>query len=194
MKKIIKDLFKGLLIISLLVVVLSSCSKNGLNAKSTDVAKSFYTEYLKAKNYDDAKKVKSKYMTDILSDELELRSMQIEADAITGVQDFTGMIKKMVVSEGENEDWAKVTFNMKGEEGRAYRIYEANLHFKSVDNKKLMDTLDLTIYDIDEDGDTSQMVYNTKYANKEELTDEDKLEMESIRKYFEDLYEEGYVG
>ncbi len=176
------------------VTLLFACKPNGVNAKSTEIAKSFYTEYLKAKNEEGRAKSREKFMTPILVDELDLRGKQLEADAITGVQDDTGFINKMTVAEGQNDEWAKVTFDLKETEGVPYRIYEANVHFRVVDDTKLMDTLDMIIYDVDQDGDSSQIVYNTKYANKAELTEEEKAEMERMKKYYDDLFAEGFIG
>ena len=190
MKKI-----KLILIVSLFLLV--SCAPNTLNKKATEIAKSFYTEYLKAVDTLDEKKilkVKNTYMTETMVEEIELRSKQMEADAVTGVQDSTGMINKLVVSDGENDEWAVVTFDMMEEEGKPYKIYQIKLHFKDIGNKRFINTLDMNIYDVDQDGDKVKNEYNTRWANKDELSDVDKKEMENIRKYFEDLAVEGYIG
>ena len=192
MKRIIKAS-----IALLSVALLFSCVPNGLNVKATEIAKKFYTEYLKndiAYNAAKAEKIKKKYMTDVMVEEIDLRTKEMEADAVTGVQDSTDMIKKMQVVEGEDEDWAKVIFDMKAEEGQEYGIYEINLHFRDVENRRLIDTLNLTVYDVDKDGDKSQREYMTKFANKETLTEEDKAAMENIRKYYDELAEEGFIG
>lgn len=190
MKKI-----KLILIASLFLLV--SCAPNTLNKKATEIAKSFYTDYLKACDTLDEKKilnVKKTYMTEVMVEEIGLRTKQMEADAVTGVQDSTGMIKKLDVTDGENEEWAIVTFDMMEEEGKPYRIYQIKLHFKDIGNKRFIDTLNMNIYDVDADGDKVKNEYNTKWANKEELSDSDKKEMENIRKYFEDLEDQGFIG
>ena len=177
--------------------LLVSCAPNTLNKKATEIAKSFYTDYLKACDTLDEKKilnVKKTYMTEVMVEEIGLRTKQMEADAVTGVQDSTGMIKKLDVTDGENEEWAVVTFDMMEEEGKPYRIYQIKLHFKDIGNKRLIDTLNMNIYDVDADGDKVKNEYNTKWANKEELSDSDKKEMENIRKYFEDLEDQGFIG
>lgn len=189
MKKILK-----LLSVVAIATLFVSCKTNETNVKVTEITKKFYTEYLNAENENIRKKVKEKYMIEILAVELDLRSKQMESDAVTGVQDDTNMLSKMVVTEGENEEWAKVTFDMKEIEGEPYRIYETNVHYRLEGDKKLMDTLNLVIYDFDQDGDMSQMEFNTKYANKPELTEADKEEIDRISKYYESLYEEGYIG
>ena len=180
-----------------MAALLSSCAPNGLNVKATEIAKKFYTEYLKndvAYNSAKAEKIKKKYMTDVMCEEIDLRTKEMEADAVTGVQDSTNMLKKMEVLEGEDEDWAKVIFDLFEEEGMEYRIYEINLHFRDIGNRRWIDTLDMIVYDVDKDGDKSQTTHKTKFANKETLTDDDRAAMERIRKYYEDLAEEGYIG
>lgn len=180
-----------------MALLLVSCAPNTLNKKATEIAKSFYTEYLRAVDTLDEKKitkVKKTYMTETMFEEINLRSRQLDADAVTGVQDSTGMINKLQVSEGENDEWAIVKFDMIEEEGKPYRIYEMKLHFRDVDKKRLIDTLDMTIYDVDADGDKIKNEYNTKWANKETLTEEDKKEMSEMNRYFDDLAEEGYIG
>ena len=192
--KIIKKWKLALVVMGLL---LASCAPNTLNKKATEIAKSFYTDYLKACDTLDEKKilnVKKTYMTETMIEEITLRTRQLEADAVTGVQDSTGMINKLEVAEGENDEWAVVTFDMKGEEGKAYRINEIKLHFRDVDKKRLIDTLDMTVYDVDADGDKIKNEYKTKWANKETLSEEDKKEMSEMKRYFDDLEEEGYIG
>lgn len=192
MKRIIKAS-----IALLLAAQLFSCAPNGLNVKATEIAKKFYTEYLKndiAYNAAKAEKIKKKYMTDVMVEEIDLRTKEMEADAVTGVQDSTNMLKRMEVLEGEDEDWAKVIFDLFEEEGMEYRIYEINLHFRDIGNRRWIDTLDMIVYDVDKDGDKSQTEHKTKFANKETLTDDDRAAMERIRKYYEDLAEEGYIG
>ena len=177
--------------------ILASCAPNTLNKKATEIAKSFYTEYLKAVDTLDEKKilnVKKTYMTETMVEEIELRSKQMEADAVTGVQDSTGMINKLEVTEGENDEWAIVTFDMMEEEGKPYRIYQIKLHFKDIANKRFINALDMNVYDVDQDGDKIKNEYNTRWANKDELSDADKKEMENVRQYFEDLADEGYIG
>ena len=80
-----KEVFKkSKIALVLLFAFLVSCgSPNSLNKKATEIAKSFYTEYLKACDTLDEKKildVKKKYMTDVMVEEVDLRSKQIEAD------------------------------------------------------------------------------------------------------------------
>ena len=191
-----KRFIKTMILLSM-AALLSSCAPNGLNVKATEIAKKFYTEYLKndvAYNSAKAEKIKKKYMTDVMCEEIDLRTKEMEADAVTGVQDSTNMLKKMEVLEGEDEDWAKVIFDLFEEEGMEYRIYEINLHFRDIGNRRWIDTLDMIVYDVDKDGDKSQTTHKTKFANKETLTDDDRAAMERIRKYYEDLAEEGYIG
>ena len=192
--KIIKNWKLALVVMGLL---LASCAPNTLNKKATEIAKSFYTDYLKACDTLDEKKilnVKKTYMTETMIGEIALRTRQLDADAVTGVQDSTGMKNKLVVEEGENDEWAVVTFDMKTEEGKPYRIYEIKLHFRDVDKKRLIDTLDMTIYDVDEDGDKIKNEYKTKWANKEILSEEDKKDMSEMKRYFDELEDEGYIG
>lgn len=189
-----KKIISVLVCLTMSMSLLCACTSNGVDAKATDIAKKFYTEYLNAKEEDARAKIRNKYMTSVLAEEIDLRTKQMEADATTGVQDDTGMLSKMLVTEGEDDSWAKVTFDLKQEEGVEYRVYEANIHFRIEEDKKLMDTLNLIIYDYDKDGDRSQMEYNTKYANKPELTEEDKAEMERIRQYYDNLEEQGFIG
>ena len=187
--------FKMAVVISMLL--LASCAPNTLNKKATEIAKSFYADYLKAADTLDEKKildVKKTYMTDTMVEEIELRSKQMEADAVTGVQDSTGMINKLSVADGENDEWAVATFDMIEEEGKPYRIYQIKLHFKDIGNKRFIDTLDMNIYDVDADGDKVKNEFNTRWANKEVLTDEDKEEMKRMREYYDELAEEGYIG
>ena len=68
------------------------------------------------------------------------------------------------------------------------------MHFRDIGNRRWIDTLDMIVYDVDKDGDKSQTEHKTKFANKETLTDDDRAAMERIRKYYEDLAEEGYIG
>lgn len=195
MEKVLK---KSKVALALLLIFLVSCaSPNSLNKKATEIAKSFYTEYLKAdesSNRDKLLEIKKNYMTEVMVEEVDIRSSQIDADIVTGVQDATALSNKMVVTEGENDEWAVVTFDMKEEEGIPYRIYEIKLHFRDTDKKRLIDTLDLTIYDVDQDGDKVKNEYKTKWANKENLSEEDKAEMKRAKEYFEELAESGYVG
>ena len=185
------------IILIIVLFILTSCAPNTLNKKAIEIAKSFYTEYLKAVDAMDEKRilnVKKKYMTPTMVDEIDLRGKQMEADAVTGVQDSTGMIKKMSVADGENDEWAIVTFDMMEEEGKPYKIYQIKLHFKDIGNKRFINALDMNVYDVDQDGDKVKNEYNTRWANKDELSDTDKKEMENVRKYFEDLADEGYIG
>lgn len=179
------------------MLLLASCAPNTLNKKATEIAKSFYTDYFKSLDTLDEKKilnVKKTYMTETMIEEIALRTRQLDADAVTGVQDSTGMKNKLVVEEGENDEWAVVTFDMIIEEGKPYRIYEIKLHFRDVDKKRLIDTLDMTIYDVDEDGDKIKNEYKTKWANKEILSEEDKKDMSEMKRYFDELEDEGYIG
>ena len=186
-----------LIIVASLLFIASCGSPNSLNKKATEIAKSFYNDYFNACDTLDENKilnVKKNYMTDIMVEESNLRSKQLDADVVTGVQDSTGMVKKMVVTEGEDEDWAIVTFDMKEEEGQAYKIIETKLHFRDVDKKRLIDAIDLTTYDVDQDGDKVKNENKTRWANKEELSEQDKAEMQRAKEYFEELAEAGYVG
>lgn len=189
-----KNIFKTIMILTVIMSLLVSCAPNGAGVKSTEIATKFYTEYLNAKDLESAEKVKKTYMTPVMIEELDLRAKQMEADSITGVQDSFGMIDKMAVTEGENDDTAVVTFDMIEKEGVPYNIYEVKLHFRKEKGKKFIDTLDMIIYDVDADGDKTQTEHFTKYANKDVLSDEDKAAMERIRKYYDDLAEEGFIG
>ena len=193
MVKILKKIQIFILIISICVIFVA-CVPNGLNAKSTEITKKFYTQYFKNLEKNDLEKInktKKTYMTDILVEEMDLRSKELEVDAITGFDYKKEIAEKMVVEEGEDESWVKVTFDMFEEEGKPYNIYVMDIHFRDADKKRYMDTMDLTIYDVDEDGDRTRMEYKTKYANKEELSDEDKAAMERIKNYYDDLNDVG---
>ena len=193
MVKILKKIQIFILIISICVIFVA-CVPNGLNAKSTEITKKFYTQYFKNLEKNDLEKInktKKTYMTDILVEEMDLRSKELEVDAITGFDYKKEIAEKMVVEEGEDESWVKVTFDMFEEEGKPYNIYVMDIHFRDTDKKRYIDTMDLTIYDVDEDGDRTRMEYKTKYANKEELSDEDKAAMERIKNYYDDLNDVG---
>ena len=194
MLKKLKEI-KLLAIASLLL--LASCAPNSLNKKATEIAKSFYTDYLKASEGTDEQKilnVKKTYMTEIMVEEIYLRTKQMEADAVTGVQDSFGMLNKLQVTEGESDEWATVTFDMMEEEGKPYNIYQIKLHFKDIGNKRFIDTLNMNIYDVDADGDKIKNEFNTRWANKETLSDTDKEEMNRMREYYDELAEQGYIG
>ena len=193
MVKILKKIQIFILIISICVIFVA-CVPNGLNAKSTEITKKFYVQYFKNLEKNDLEKInktKKTYMTDILVEEMDLRSKELEVDAITGFDYKKEIAEKMVVEEGEDESWVKVTFDMFEEEGKPYNIYVMDIHFRDTDKKRYIDTMDLTIYDVDEDGDRTRMEYKTKYANKEELSDEDKAAMERIKNYYDDLNDVG---
>ena len=55
----------------------------------------------------------------------------------------------------------------------------------------MMDTYDMIVYDVDEDEDRTMVEYKTIYANKDELSEEDKQTMARKRQYYEDLFETG---
>lgn len=188
MKKILNYCF-----LIMTTLVLFSCSNANIDA--VKLSKNFYKEYLKTNENADRKvdKVKQKYMTPLLIEELELRAMQMEADSITGVQDSYGMLDIMDVNTASEDDTAIVTFSFKNEEGSITKIIETRLHYKKYNNKILMDSLDMVINDYDNNTD-SMREYLTKYANKESLSEEDEKEMSDIRKHYEELYQEGYIG
>ena len=210
---LIKNVKIGRLITKILVgisltMLLFACStsNNGVYGKKVDyslsaseLAKSFYTEYLteydKRVDSETLKKIEEKYMTDVLIEELTIRTWEMEADSILGVQDGTGFINKMEVEDSGDEFNTIVRFvvPIEGKE-LAKNTYEFHIHFRKVDNKKLMDTYDFIWIETDADGDDSRVEYLTKYANKEELTEDDKLRMSNQRRYYEDLFEEGYIG
>ena len=193
MVKILKKIQIFILIISICVIFVA-CVPNGLNAKSTEITKKFYTQYFKNLEKNDLEKInktKKTYMTDVLIEEMDLRSKELEVDAITGFDYKKEIADKMVIEEGEDESWVKVTFDMFEEEGKPYNIYVMDIHFRDTDKKRYIDTMDLTIYDVDEDGDRTRMEYKTKYANKEELSDEDIAAMERIKNYYDDLNDVG---
>ena len=186
-----KALLSIVLIFTMLFIV--SCKdKNKIDA--VKLAKDFYTEYLNESDYNKLFNIKEKYMTMTLIQELELRTMEMESDSITGVQDPTGMEEIMEVNKGVEDNMATVTFNFKKDDGTTYRLVETSLRFKNVDDKVLMDTLDMIIIEYDENNNDTMRQYQTKYANKDELTEEDKKEIKEKRKYYENLYSQGYIN
>jgi len=118
----------------------------------------------------------------------------MDADSITGVQDSYGMVDFMTVNKGQDENSAIITFVFENEEGMTERVIESNVHFKKYSDKYLMNQLDMTIIFYDRDNDENTYEYTTKYANKTVLTEEDRKEMDNIKKHYEELYSEGYVG
>ena len=190
MKKIV---LSSLVVLSMTVLMLCFSSCNA-NTDAVKLAKDFYTAYLNEEDYDKLINVKEKYMTDTLIEELELRSMEMEADSITGVQDSTGMQNIMEVNKGSTDNTATITFNIKDDEDTTKKLIETSVHFKNKNGRVLMDTLDMLIIDYDENNNDTMRQYQTKYANKDELTEEDKKEMEEKRKYYENLYSEGYIN
>lgn len=193
-----KNIF--LLMILCNVLLLCFCAKKEIALDASKLAKNFYTEYLKAdeeigdKAEEEKTKIKQKYMTDLLIEELSLRTMQMDADSITGVQDSYGMIDSMTVNKGQDENSAIITFVFENEEGMTERVIESNVHFKKYNDKYLMNQLDMTIIFYDRDNDENTYEYTTKYANKTVLTEEDRKEMDDIKKHYEELYSEGYIG
>lgn len=169
-------------------------SVKSIKIDAVKLAKDFYTEYLDESDYDKLINIKEKYMTKTLIDELEIRSMQMESDSVTGVQDSTGMKKIMEVNKGSGDNTATITFNFKNDEGTTTQLIESSVHFKNENGKALMDTLDMIIIDYDENNNDNMRQYQTKYANKDELTEEDKKEMQDIKKHYEDLYSQGYIN
>ena len=196
-----KKLLKYVIMLSAAVIMLAvSCTKKvNYNQDVVTLTKGFYNDYLKAINNnsnDEAiTKIKTLYMTDVLVDELELRTWELEADAITGVQDATGFNKYLEIEKGQDDSWAVATFTVPSENNEvAKNIYKFDIHYRTIDDKKLMDTYDFTWTEIDEYGTKGESVYKTRYANKEVLTEEDKKAMQSIRNYYEDLFAEGYIS
>lgn len=190
----------------ILTLFLSACTQDGSNSSQVNynldvvtLTENFYKTYLAAydknESEEDLLKIKEMYMTEVLAEELTLRSFDMEADAITGVQDATGFIKYLDVKEGADDMSAVATFTVPvdGDEV-AKNTYIFDIHFRLVDNKKLMDTYDLNWIETDSDGYESRVEYKTWYANKEELTEADKIAMKNKREYYEELFEEGYVG
>ena len=203
-----KGLLKTLIVASMIfTMLLSACSsgekvvgkKVDYSLSASELAKSFYTEYITSMeqnlNEEELKKIEEKYMTELLIEELTLRTWEMEASAILGVQDGTGFLDKMEV-EDSNDEYNTVVRFVVPVEGKelAKNTYEFRIRFKKVGDKKLMDTYDFTWIETDADGDSSKTEYLTKYANKEELTEEDKIKMSNQRKYYEDLFAEGYIG
>lgn len=167
---------------------------------ASELAKEFYTKYFDVYGKDgsdvELMSIKEKYMTDILIEELELRSWDMESDAVTGVQDATGFINYMEVEPGDDEFSTKVSFDVPVKDGDIVsNKYKFSIHFKKVDDKKLMDTFDYEWVEVYANGDESIVErFKTEYANKDELTEEDKEKMANKRKYYEDLFSEGYIG
>lgn len=176
-------------------VLMSACGsgKVNYNADNVTITKKFFNEYYKkvmSKNtsVDALKAIEAKYMTDVLVEELQLRSWEMEADAILGTNDYDGMIKYLEVTDGEEADTVIAKFTVPtGKSEIAKNIYSFYIHYKNVGDKKLMDTYDLTWTEIQEDETEGTAVYNTRYANKETLNEDDKIAMSSIRKYYEDM-------
>ena len=169
-------------------------SVKNIKIDAVKLAKDFYNAYLSEQDFDKLINIKEKYMTKTLVEELELRSMEMEADSVTGVQDSTDMKKIMEVNKGSTENTATITFNFKDNEDTTTKLIESSVHFKNENGKALMDTLDMVIIDYDENNNDTMRQYQTKYANKDELTEADKKEMEEKRKYYEDLYSQGYIN
>ena len=169
------------------------------NADNVALTKNFYNEYYKKftdkqSSAEDMKAIENKYMTDVLVEELQLRTWEMEADAVLGVNDAAGMIKYLEVVKGEDDESVVATFTVPtGESDVAKNIYKFDIHFKTVEDKKLMDGYDFTWTEIQEDGTEGTSVYNTRYANKDVLNEDDKIAMSSIRKYYEDKYAEENV-
>ena len=191
-----------------LITLLCACSggdksggsiKVNYNLSASELVKDFYTRYITSyennTDVEELTKIEESYMTETLVEELRLRSYEMEADAILGVQDGTGFLDKLEIEDGadENSTIARFVVPVEGME-LAKNTYEFHIHFRKVDNKKLIDTYDFIWIETDADGDDSRTEYLTKYANKEELTEDDKIKMSNQRKYYEDLFAEGYVG
>lgn len=187
-----KKALLSILLILTMLLMMSCQDSNKIDAMK--LAKDFYTAYLDESEYDKLNSVKEKYMTKTLIEELELRSMEMEADSITGVQDSTGMKNIMEINKGSDDNTSTVTFNFKDDEGTTIQLIESSIHFKNENGKALMDTLDMVIIDYDENNNDTMRQYQTKYANKDELTETDKKEMEEKRKYYENLYSQGYIN
>ena len=189
----LKKIVSSIMIIC--IFVLSACSNGEVNysADNVTITKKFFNEYYKKvtsdnSSVDELKAIEAKYMTDVLVEELQLRSWEMEADAILGTNNYDGMIKYLEVTNGEDADTVVATFTVPtGKSEIAKNIYSFYIHYRNVDDKKLMDTYDLTWTEIQEDETEGTAVYNTRYANKETLNEDDKIAMSSIRKYYEDM-------
>ena len=177
----------------------SGSTKVNYNLSASELAKDFYTRYItsyeKNASVEELVKIEESFMTKTMVEELEIRSHEMEADAILGVQDGTGFLDKLEIEDSGDEytTVARFVVPIEGME-LAKNTYEFHIHFRKEDNKKHIDTYDFIWIDTDADGDDSRTEYLTKYANKEELTEEDKIKMSNQRKYYEDLFEEGYIG
>lgn len=190
-----------------LTILLYGCGGNGAlnglgvnyNLSASELAKNFYTSYIKKyeanASEEEMLKIKEAYMTETMIEELDLRSLEMEADAILGVQDGTGFLDKMEIEPGDDDESAVARFvvPVEGDE-IAKNTYVFHIHFRNVDNKKLIDTYDFLWIETDSDGDDSRIEYKTQYANKETLTEEDLTKMSNQRKYYDELFEDGYIG
>ena len=191
-KNILKKILLVIFMLALSFTIFSCGSKKvNYDADTVTLTKNFFNEYLKRVNKGTAEElneIKSKYMTETLVEELTLRSWEMEADAVVGVSDPTGYKKYLNVVAGEDENHTIATFEVPNKnEGMDKDIYKINIHFRNVDDKKLMDTYDFTWTEVDAEGNESAAVYNTRYANKEVLSEDDRIAMSSIRKYYEEM-------
>ena len=191
-----------------IMILLYACSdknniENNMKVDYTlsagELAKSFYTNYIKSyekdASVDELMEIEKNYMTETMVEELMIRSWEMEADAILGVQDGTGFLDKMEI-EDISDDYSTVVKFIVPVDGQEFakNTYEFHIHFRKVGDKKLIDTYDFIWIETDTDGDNSRIEYITKYANKEELTEDDKIRMSNQREYYEELFEEGYIG
>lgn len=187
-----------LCICGLFLFACSSGTTSGVSGSETkdnvSFVKSFYEEYLTAVDkYEDTSAILQKYMTPLLIEELDLRSKENSNDSITESQDSTGFIDKMTVKEYQEKDTVLVMFDGNNGEGGLDSI-NIIMHIINDNGTKKINALDSTIIRTSENGTPEVIDHKTKYANKETLTDADKKEMESMKKYYEDLEEEGYIG
>lgn len=173
-------------------------------SEAVKLAKAFYEEYFaqedeneKAEgrmgNAERLEVVKRLYLTDSLIEELHLRSRQDNCDAITNSQDDKVIRDKLIFTNGKDENTADVIYREEYENGGFYQdIIE--LHFIDTDEGKRADALNVYHEDKDASGNGLKYERITKYATHGDFTEEDKKEMESIKKSLDDLEAQGFIG
>lgn len=168
------------------------------------LAESFYTEYFAQEddnfahegrmgNAERMEVVKRKYLTEDLIEELHIRSRKMDADAITNVQDNSALKGRLSFKEGSDENRALVTYEDDiGNSQKQYTTME--LHFIDVDGKKLADELNTTCVVKEGENEINRYEFKTKWASNGGITEEDRKEMESIKKEMDELEAQGFIG
>lgn len=168
------------------------------------LTESFYTEYFNQEednfahegrmgNSERMEVVKRKYLTEDLIEELHIRSRKMGADAITNVQDNAALKGRLSFKEGSDEDRALVTYEDDiGNNQKQYTTIE--LHFIDVDGKKLADELNTTCIVKEGENEINRYEYKTKWASNGGITEEDRKEMENIKKEMDELEAQGFIG